>query len=88
MAILSAAGARAAVHTRGEDARTICPEHLASDIMADDVYLLYAYNIGNNVYARMNIIYEKKAYAYMQKREIYKNYGVQCTMGGLVEGKQ
>jgi len=26
-------------------ARTICPEQLASDIMADDVYLLYAYNI-------------------------------------------
>lgn len=32
-----------------EDARTICPEQLASDIMADDMYLLYAYNIGNNV---------------------------------------
>jgi len=46
MAILSRVRARA--HTR-EDARTICPEQLASDIMADDVYLLYAYNVGNNV---------------------------------------
>jgi hypothetical protein len=43
MAILSQA------HTR-EDARTICPEQLVSDIMADDVYLLYAYNVANNVY--------------------------------------
>lgn len=43
---LISGGARA--HSR-EDARTICPEQLASDIMADDVYLLYAYNVGNNV---------------------------------------
>lgn len=43
-----------------EDARTICPEQLASDIMADDVYLLYAYyNIANNVHVR------GRAHAYM-----------------------
>lgn len=37
---------------------TICPEQLASDIMADGVYLLYAYNIENNVCicASVNII--------------------------------
>lgn len=45
-------------------ARTICPEQLASDIMADDVYLLCAYNItletmcSTYICARAHVLYE------------------------------
>lgn len=52
--------------TRGRCLGTICPEQLASDIMADDVYLLYAYYyIGNNVYLR---VYEYNLYEMKRKK--------------------
>lgn len=44
--------------------RTICPEQLASDIMADDVYLLCAYNITLETMC--------SAYARAQSRIIYE----------------
>lgn len=62
-AILSS---RARAFTRGRYLRTICPEQLASDIMADDVYLLYAYYyIGNNVYLH---VYEYNLYEMKRKK--------------------